>query len=170
MMANSPAKTIQPAICRGNDSFLSIRLFYFMPDFFQGIFNTAAECPRGICAIFLFITFHSSLVGIKNSKCHLSVTMTRGRGAKEEILKVESRKQNGLNFAWIDAGLVAVIGRILHRHRNFPEVYIVNSFRTNISPIFAAKQGAERNGACHGSRHHVTTWSATRGQGHGQKM
>ena len=65
--------------------------------------------------------------------------MTRGKGAKKEILKAESRKQNGLIFDWIDAGLVAVIGRILHRHRNFPEVYIVNSFRTNNSLIFAAK-------------------------------
>ncbi|MEI6073987.1 MAG: hypothetical protein WCS94_00340 [Verrucomicrobiota bacterium] len=104
-----------------------------------------------------------------NSKCHLSVTITGGRGAKEEILKVENRKRNGLIFAWIDAGFVAVTGRILHRHRIFSVVYIVNSFRTNISLIFAAKQGAERNGACHGGRNHVTTGSATRGQGHGQK-
>ena len=92
-----------------------------------------------------------------------------GERVKEETLKTENRKLNGLIFDWIDAGLVAVIGRILHRHRNFPEVYIVNSFRTNNSLIFAAKQGAERIGACHGGRHHVTTWSATRGLGHGLK-
>ena len=40
--------------------------------------------------------------------------MTRGRGAKSEIWKVESRKADRFIFAWIDAGIARVSGAIIH--------------------------------------------------------
>lgn len=46
-MATRLAKQIQPAICLGHDSFLSIRLFYFMAYFFQGIFKKAGSPSAG---------------------------------------------------------------------------------------------------------------------------